>query len=33
MYNEATQAYNDAVRLFPTRLLARLYGFGTAGRL
>ena len=33
LFNEATQAYNDAVRLFPTRLLARLYGFGTAGRL
>jgi LemA protein len=32
-YNEAAQAYNEAVRLFPTRLLARLYGFGTAGRL
>lgn len=33
LFNEATQTYNDAVRLFPTRLLARLYGFGTAGRL
>lgn len=33
LYNEAAQTYNDAVRLFPTRLLARLYGFGTAGRL
>jgi LemA protein len=33
LFNEAAQAYNDAVRLFPTRLLARLYGFGTAGRL
>ena len=33
VFNEAAQAYNDAVRLFPTRLLARLYGFGTAGRL
>lgn len=32
-FNEAAQAYNEAVRLFPTRLLARLYGFGTAGRL
>jgi len=33
LYNEAALAYNEAVRLFPTRLLARLYGFGTAGRL
>jgi LemA protein len=33
LFNEATHAYNDAVRLFPTRMLARLYGFGTAGRL
>lgn len=33
LFNEAAQAYNDAVRVFPTRLLARLYGFGTAGRL
>lgn len=32
-FNESAQEYNDAVRLFPTRLLARLYGFGTAGRL
>lgn len=33
LFNEAVQAYNDAVRQWPTRLLARLYGFGTAGRL
>ncbi|MEN9628390.1 MAG: hypothetical protein RJA10_1617 [Pseudomonadota bacterium] len=33
LFNEAAQAYNDAARMFPTRLLARLYGFGTAGRL
>ena len=33
LFNEAAQSYNDAARLFPTRLLARLYGFGTAGRL
>lgn len=32
-FNEAAQAYNEAARLFPTRLLVRLYGFGTAGRL
>jgi LemA protein len=33
LYNEAAAAYNDAARQFPTRLLTRLYGFGTAGRL
>lgn len=33
MFNDAAQAYNAAARQFPTRLLARLYGFGTAGRL
>lgn len=33
LFNEATQVYNDAVHVFPTRLLARLYGFGAAGRL
>lgn len=33
LYNDAAAVYNDAVRLFPTRMLARLYGFGTAGRL
>ncbi len=33
LFNEAAQTYNEAARLFPTRLLARLYGFGTAGRL
>jgi len=33
MFNEAAQTYNDAVRLFPTRLLARAFDFGTAGRL
>ncbi len=32
-FNEAAQAYNEAVHLFPTRLLARLYGFDTAGQL
>jgi LemA protein len=32
-YNDATTTYNAAARQFPTRLLARLYGFGTAGRL
>ena len=33
LFNHAAQAYNDAARQFPTRLLVRLYGFGTAGRL
>jgi LemA protein len=33
LFNEAVATYNAAARQFPTRLLARLYGFGTAGRL
>lgn len=33
LFNDAVQTYNDAARLWPTRLLVRLYGFGTAGRL
>jgi LemA protein len=33
LFNEAVQAYNAAARQFPTRLLTRMYGFGTAGRL
>ena len=33
LFNEAADAYNAAVRLFPTQLLARLYRFGPAGRL
>jgi len=33
LYNDAAATYNAAARQFPTRLLARLYGFGTAGRL
>jgi LemA protein len=33
MFNDAAQVYNAAARQFPTRLLTRLYGFGTAGRL
>jgi LemA protein len=32
-FNDAAASYNEAARLFPTRLLTRLYGFGTAGRL
>jgi LemA protein len=33
LFNEAAQAYNSAARQFPTRLLTRLFGFGTAGRI
>jgi LemA protein len=33
LFNDAVAAYNAAARQFPTRLLTRLYGFGTAGRL
>ena len=33
LFNDAASAYNAAARQFPTRLLTRLYGFGTAGRL
>lgn len=33
LFNDAAQDYNAAARQFPTRLLTRLYGFGTAGRL
>jgi LemA protein len=33
LFNERSATYNAAARQFPTRLLTRLYGFGTAGRL
>lgn len=33
LFNDAALAYNDAAAQFPTRLLARSYGFGAAGRL
>lgn len=33
LFNDAVQTYNDAARQWPTRLLTRLFGFGTAGRL
>lgn len=33
LFNDAAAVYNEAVRQFPTRLLARMYGMGTAGRL
>lgn len=32
-FNEAVGVYNAAARQFPTRLLVRLFGFGTAGRI
>ena len=32
-YNKACADYNDALALVPTRWLARLYGFGSAGRV
>ena len=33
LYNEAASTYNAALREFPTRLLAMVYGFAPAGRL
>lgn len=33
LFNEAALAYNEAVTLFPTRLLAPMFRFGLAGRL
>lgn len=33
LFNDAVQTYNDALRQFPTRLLARLFGMGTAARI
>jgi LemA protein len=33
IFNDASQAYNGAARQFPTRLLTRLFGFGTCGRI
>jgi LemA protein len=33
LFNDAAQAYNEAARQWPTRLLTHLFGFGTAGRL
>jgi LemA protein len=33
LFNEAALAYNDAIALFPTRLLLPLFGFGRAGRV
>jgi len=33
LFNDASQAYNVAARQFPTRVLTKLVGFGTAGRI
>ena len=33
MYNETASSYDEAVSLFPTRLLVRLFRFSKAGRL
>jgi LemA protein len=33
LFNQAAAHYDDAVRQFPTGLLARVYGFSAAGRL
>jgi LemA protein len=33
IYNETSARYNDAIALFPTSLLVRLFGFAPAGRL
>jgi LemA protein len=33
LFNEAADAYNEAIAVFPTRLLVRLFGFGRAGRV
>lgn len=33
LFNDAVRRYNDAAHQLPTRLLARLFGFGAAGAL
>ena len=33
LFNEAAAAYNDALTLFPTSVLVKLFGFAPAGRL
>jgi LemA protein len=33
LFNDASESYNDAIELFPTRLLLPVYRFGRAGRL
>ena len=32
-FNEAAQPYNEAIALFPTRILVPMFSFGPAGRL
>jgi LemA protein len=33
VFNEAAEAYNAAISLFPTRLLVPMFRFGRAGRI
>ncbi|MDE2453595.1 MAG: LemA family protein, partial [Burkholderiales bacterium] len=33
LFNDAAQAYNDALHQVPTRLLSRFFGFQAAGRI
>jgi LemA protein len=33
LFNDAAQAYNEAIAIFPTRLLLGLFSFGPAGRI
>ncbi len=33
LFNDGVGGYNDAVRVFPTNLVAALFGFGPAGKL
>ena len=33
VFNESVQTYNDAVAMWPTRVLARVFGFDEAGRV
>ncbi len=33
LFNDAAQPYNEAIAMFPTRLLLPLFGFGRAGRV
>ncbi len=33
LFNDAAQAYDEAIALFPTRLLAPMFGFAPAGRI
>jgi LemA protein len=33
LFNDAAGTYNEAAAVFPTRMLARLYGFGRCGQI